>query len=256
MSTNKLVPINYRSDRRIKGGKIGYCILCDRLRQLSLSHIIPKWLYQPLMREGGIIHNFESLNLPDFLDQDGSKQYLLCASCESEMSIHENYIRTVMIGTPSNHSKIGIEFRNGLIYGLNYSTILKYMLGTTIRVHYATCAPYHKFALDIKTLNIVKSEYRDCTNNDLKFLCMATKFHYNVLYKIESNAIIHVDLGIIKKYKVPFLTILAYGWEWQLCIDINYRIKHHDSLIKSRICVDKPYELLEGNILEHRSLNR
>lgn len=64
------------------------CGLCGEMKELKLSHIIPKFVFRYLKKDSftGRMRNLSNINVPV---QDGDKQYLLCGSCEGLFSRNE-----------------------------------------------------------------------------------------------------------------------------------------------------------------------
>lgn len=65
----------------------GLCKLCEKVTDLQLSHIIPKFVFAWLKETvpGGIRSN----RVPNRRIQDGEKDYLLCRDCEQILSVWE-----------------------------------------------------------------------------------------------------------------------------------------------------------------------
>lgn len=67
----------------------GICKLCEKERDLKLSHIIPKFVFRWMQRTGG--KYFRTLENPNIRNQDGDKTRLLCDDCEQKFSKSEKW---------------------------------------------------------------------------------------------------------------------------------------------------------------------
>ena len=78
--SGRMPPLLPPSDRRVRGGKVGPCILCRQVSLLRLGHAIPAWMYTWVKAEGGgrMPGKFPTLGIPQAITQDGPKHYLLC----------------------------------------------------------------------------------------------------------------------------------------------------------------------------------
>lgn len=66
---------------------IRQCALCRQVKELELSHIVPKFVIRYLKKTSvGAIRNMEN---PDRVVQDGEKHCLLCGDCEDLFSTYE-----------------------------------------------------------------------------------------------------------------------------------------------------------------------
>jgi hypothetical protein len=61
----------------------GECALCEKVAELQLSHIVPKFVFTWLKQSGGGIR---ANRVPNRRIQDGQKEYLLCLNCEQLFS--------------------------------------------------------------------------------------------------------------------------------------------------------------------------
>jgi hypothetical protein len=68
------------------------CALCQKVRILKDSHIVPEFLHEPLYDE---IHRFHTYGLegaPETgLEQKGQREELLCKECEQRLSVYEGW---------------------------------------------------------------------------------------------------------------------------------------------------------------------
>jgi hypothetical protein len=75
------------------------CKLCRKSRELKKSHIIPEFLYEAMYDD---IHRFHVLsvvpNEANTMLQKGLREKLLCADCESKLSLWERYASLVLKG--------------------------------------------------------------------------------------------------------------------------------------------------------------
>jgi hypothetical protein len=72
------------------------CYLCEKNRELCNSHIISEFLYKPLYDNKGRLFGMstkEDTRRSFDIEQKGLREYLLCQSCETQLSRYENYAR-------------------------------------------------------------------------------------------------------------------------------------------------------------------
>ena len=75
------------------------CKLCGKVDKLRNSHIIPEFLFKPLYDSKHRFHVLSTvLDSPNRYEQKGIREKLLCQSCETLLSKHEGYARTVLFG--------------------------------------------------------------------------------------------------------------------------------------------------------------
>ncbi len=67
------------------------CRLCQMNGPLMQSHIIPKFIYKELKKNGG--GYLRDSTQPNKRIQDGHKTFMLCQTCESKLSRYENYFK-------------------------------------------------------------------------------------------------------------------------------------------------------------------
>jgi len=117
---------------------------------LRLSHVTAKWTTEAVKIEGGgkLHAHLPSLGVAlDTSQQDGTKHYLLCDACEQRMGRAENYVRTLTIGTDEERAATGITVVTEYVVGLNAELVQRFVLGTALRAHFATGAPFHNITL-------------------------------------------------------------------------------------------------------------
>lgn len=91
------------------------CRLCGREQDLQLSHIFPKFVVDWLKKTGtGYIRNAIVVNRRS---QDGSKQRMLCRTCEQRFSANENYFSS-QVFHPVLRGATNIRYDSRLIYFL------------------------------------------------------------------------------------------------------------------------------------------
>ncbi len=79
----------------------GKCALCNNDSELSLSHIIPKFVFSWFKE--AVPSRIRNTQLPSKRIQDGPKQYLLCADCEKLFSRWEkNFFEHLFLPLHSN----------------------------------------------------------------------------------------------------------------------------------------------------------
>jgi hypothetical protein len=75
------------------------CQMCQQERKLCKSHIIPEFVYRPMYDEK---HRYEMISTdpqkPLQKKQKGVRERLLCQSCETKLSLHENYVSKLIHG--------------------------------------------------------------------------------------------------------------------------------------------------------------
>jgi hypothetical protein len=59
----------------------------------------------------------------------------------------ENYVRTLTIGTDEERAALGITIVTEYVVGLNVEFVQRFVLGTALRAHFATGAPFHDITL-------------------------------------------------------------------------------------------------------------
>jgi len=64
------------------------CALCDKRRELQLSHIVPKFVFT--WHKKNTSNHLRSSEEPNKRVQDGLKEYLLCCECEQKFSSWED----------------------------------------------------------------------------------------------------------------------------------------------------------------------
>jgi hypothetical protein len=240
---------NYKSDKRISGGKNGICILCDTNALLRLSHIVPKWAYHWCKEEGAIVGDYGSLNVRT-KEQDGNKHYLLCDKCEQHLGTTERYIKILMHGTESERKSLGIK-RNGADYtGLNFGTIKRFICGLVLKSHFATSAPFHRIQLTAMDIALLKGEIAAPSPDDLSLMTVAMQF-YSDDPEVDPKAIMIPHQIDAKKGK--YVSFIIAGWEWILFFNTR-RNAIHKNFTYMRLLQNGEMRIPSGNILEQRHI--
>jgi hypothetical protein len=95
------------------------CALCLQPLELQRSHIIPEFLYESLYDDK---HRLQVLSVlpdePNWREQRGLRERLLCADCEGRLSKWERYASLVLKGgLPITYRREGnVVFISGLDY--------------------------------------------------------------------------------------------------------------------------------------------
>ena len=95
------------------------CALCHEPTELRRSHIIPEFLYESLYDDK---HRFQVLSIlpdqPNWREQKGLRERLLCGVCEQRLSVWERYASLVLKGgVPLTYRREGnVVFVSGIDY--------------------------------------------------------------------------------------------------------------------------------------------
>ena len=82
----------------------GKCALCNRDTELSLSHIIPKFVFSWFKESAPSA--MRGIDEPNKRLQDGEKQYLLCSDCEGLFSSWEKtFCEDIFLPLHNNQSQ-------------------------------------------------------------------------------------------------------------------------------------------------------
>jgi len=224
---------NFKSDKRISGGKKGTCKLCQKEKSLRLSHIAPKWCYQWMKKEknGKIIGFYPSLDKV-LWQQDGSKHYLLCDECEQFLSESENYIRILMHGSKKQKQKLGIHKKGKTYSNLNFQLIQRFIFGLIIKSHYATSAPFHNILISDKHLTEIRKRTLNDNNNDFTYPIAALGFYSKKIRSAKPESIMIPCMQLINEDEEYLISFLIAGWEWILFF-YNLNDENHDRWIIS-----------------------
>lgn len=241
---------NYKSDRRLKGGKVGICLLCENRNVLRLSHIIPKWCYQWCKAEGDgkIIGDYRSIGIRT-MEQDGNKHYLLCEDCEQYLGISEKYVQILMHGSDEEQQSVGININEADYAGLNVDLIRRFVLGIALKSHYATSAPFHTICVSENHIKILRSQLLTPNQDDLSLVIAAMQF-YSLDSEIDPRAIIIPS--IVNTRKVKFLSFLIAGWEWILFFNEKRYRTIDNPFIQMRLKENGEMRIPSGDILDQR----
>ncbi len=127
------------SDKRLRGGHHGRCILCGIQDTLCLSHIIPKWAYKwHKAAHGGTVRGMYLSHDLATIEQDGDKHYLMCGACESLASRSEAYVYALSNGTTDERRSVGVVASDDDSYsGFDFSLVVHFIATTALRAHYA-----------------------------------------------------------------------------------------------------------------------
>ena len=88
---------------------VGECKLCKKESKLCYSHIIPEFMYHMVYDRNPTRFyemKIEGENSTSKVHQKGIREYLLCASCESKLSIYEKYADDNIYGKNNNAEAI------------------------------------------------------------------------------------------------------------------------------------------------------
>lgn len=96
------------SDKKSPADIVAACGLCQQIRPLLLSHIVPKWASQWAKREGRPIGSYESLRVST-KTSDYPKHYLLCEVCEQWLGRAEQYQASLTKGRPEDLAGIRVD---------------------------------------------------------------------------------------------------------------------------------------------------
>ena len=113
-----------------------YCALCEKEAALSNSHVIPEFLYSEMYDEK---HRFRVIStLTDDSPtqmQQGIRERLLCAQCETQLSVPERYASLVFSGAlPITSNRTGNLVE---VFGLDYVQFRLFGLSILWRAHVA-----------------------------------------------------------------------------------------------------------------------
>lgn len=240
---------NFRSDKKVSGGKMGICPLCQGEKQLILSHIAPKWVYYWAKQEdrGRIVGNYESLGV-SVIEQDGSKHYILCQSCDQFLGDAENYVKMLMHGSVDEKAKLGIQIDNENYRGLNFELIQRFVFGLMFKAHFATSAPYHNISFSNEILADIRDRIINPIQEDLDYPIIAMRFNSEIVPDIDPKAI------IIPKYQKgenneDLISFLLAGWEWVIFFNKN-RWFDKTEFINMRLLTDRTMLIPVGDIID------
>jgi hypothetical protein len=207
----------YKSDKRIKGGKKGKCALCEKEKTLRMSHVEPKWCLKWAKQEdkGKLIVINRSLGITT-IEQDGSKHYMLCDDCEQFLGEAENYIKTLMHGTIQEQAKKGIRKGESFFLNTNLELIQRFMFGLTLKSHFATSAPFHNFTISNKLVDELRNRIFNPIVNDDHYPIFTTGFYSKKIKDGDPKAMMFPGIEKSQGKDVSASFLLA-GWEWVLC---------------------------------------
>jgi len=125
-----------RDEAMISQANTENCVLCQQVRPLRRSHVIPEFMFGPLCDQK---HRFYSISniasKSNRILQKGPREKLLCDECEQRISRYESYASDVFFGNAAiEPARIPTGF---LFTGLDYKPLklffmsLLWRLGTT-----------------------------------------------------------------------------------------------------------------------------
>lgn len=241
-------------EKRIKGGVIGICPLCETEKQLRLSHIVPKWAYHWMKQEdkGRIVGNYESLGVR-VIEQDGTKNYMLCDSCEQFFGEVENYAKILMHGTETDKAAKGI-IQTGDTHLVDFNKIQRFALGLVFKAHHGESAPFHKIKLTDEQIASLRLRILNPQNEDLEFPIIAMRFKSEVYPDISP-----VGMMIPQQQKnndgTELISFLMAGWEWFIFINSNNSLKEK-FILDMRLLTNGLLQTPEGDITGQRFINK
>lgn len=251
---------NYKSDRRIKGGKSGACPMCLNERQLILSHVTPKWCYHwaKLEGNGSFVGSYPSIGR-NVRIQDGSKHYMLCTECDQYLGDAENYVKFLMHGNLAEQQKIQIkrtviDESYEVYHDVNVELVQRFMLGLALKSHYANSAPFHNIKLNAGTVEKVRNRLLNPKVDDLDYPIIAMQFESKLIEEIDPKAIMipqHVNNEIFKES----LSFLIAGWEWIVIFDEEHTVSEK-IILDNRLQKSGVLYVLKDDILEQRHINQ
>lgn len=222
-----------RRERRIKGGKTGHCVLCERRTTLRLSHIVPKWAYSWGKAEGVLVGDYKSLNVRT-RDQDGTKEYLLCDKCEGSLSraeayfqllADENFKRLEAYGT--TQSKDSIHH----LCGVKVELAKQFICGVMLKSHFCTMAPFHRVRFSESQVEILR-DFLTGRSDGYPFPIIARRVVESPLYP-GANPKAMVYVPSIDAIDETGFSIFMGGWEWYVFFDLLMPIGTKDSLAEN-----------------------
>lgn len=118
------------------------CALCLKDAELRRSHIIPEFLYESIYDDK---HRLQVLSLlpdqPNWREQKGLREQLLCDACEQKISVWERYASLLLKGgTPIQYRREG---RIICLSGLDYEKFKLFQLSVLWRAG-ASSLPFFK----------------------------------------------------------------------------------------------------------------
>lgn len=251
---------NFKSDRRVTGGKSGFCPLCEEEKKLILSHVAPKWCYQWAKKEGEgtIIGDYPSIGVR-VREQDGSKHYMLCPKCDQFLGDAENYIKVIMHGSENELQKKGIDSditytKNEIYHGINIELVQRFLLGLVFKSHYATSAPFHKIKVKERELKLVRSRLLIPVEEDLDYPIISIKYYSDYVPDVDPKAMMYPQ-QLKNDTGEYFFSFLIAGWEWIIFLNEKRTLKTN-LFLRNRLQIPGKLIALTGDILDQRHVNR
>lgn len=103
----------------------GICKLCHQDKQLCESHILSKFIFKPMKKEGGIEVLSTDPHQKNIPVQDGFKQYLFCRECEGRRNKWETYFSHKL-----HRGKFKGQTYPLTVTGLDYNKVKLFLMST------------------------------------------------------------------------------------------------------------------------------
>lgn len=124
----------------------GRCRLCLAEGPLCNSHVIPEFLYKPLYDEKHRLTVFDAeLGELSRKPQKGTREYLLCDSCETKLSQHERYVQRLLSGKLNIQSVVYDHWVT--LSGLDYEAVRLFGLSVLWRASVSSRPGFHRVLL-------------------------------------------------------------------------------------------------------------
>lgn len=250
---------NYKSDRRIKGGKSGICPLCLHEKQLILSHVTPKWCYHwaKLEGNGSFVGSYPSIGR-NVRIQDGSKHYMLCTECDQYLGDAENYVKFLMHGNSDEQQKINLtrkvtESGNEIYIGVNVEFIQRFVLGLVLKSQYANSAPFHNISISEDSIEKVRFRILNPKSDDLDYPIIAMCFNSNIIKDIDPKAIM-IPQYLKSETGEQAVSFLIAGWEWVVTLNEDRKLSEK-VILDNRLQKNGLLHVLKDDILEQRHVD-
>ncbi|NAZ15614.1 hypothetical protein GT020_05965 [Glutamicibacter soli] len=197
-----------------------------------MSHIIPKWAYQPLKNEGAVISSRFN-GLATGVSQDGDKHYLLCEKCEQHLGSAEKYLREICFLTPSSALSKNLILDSAdrhahRLIDIDESMMWRALLGIALKVHFSP-----SFAGNIKPLNLLSSIRAALLKDDYStFSGPSFGFKWMMAEGISPRGHIMASFDRGRDNRCLFRTKLG-GIEWQIFLNDTSCISSEDDWAKA-----------------------
>ncbi|MEU7868303.1 hypothetical protein [Dactylosporangium sp. NPDC049140] len=234
------------SDRREEVPPVGQCRLCLNERTLCLSHIVPKWAFHWMKKEGGVLGTSENGRIT-FREQDGSKHYMLCSDCEHHLGEAEDYLAHLARGRRVDLSKVRVSIRPGpTLHNVNFELVMRGLLGILFKLNFATAVPYDRISFDRRFVDRLRQRIQNDDYPTHSLFVVATK--WISVYEPEINP---KSMVVAEPLQRRRFDLLMGGWSWTLLMSSSTRVLNEDAggLVLRR---DEPWQVLVGETLRHR----